>query len=129
MPWPLEANPLDTISKCSSKITVTWQEFSRNSLTDRKAGSSQTKGKELRALSMQRRSRLEIGTGDRRGMRINSSQISVAEDSSTITSPYIPGPRREVTTHVRPRAHGPGQARVTPASKGAVGGKRPRQDT
>lgn len=48
MPCPLEANPLDTISKCCSKIMASHMAgVLRKSLTDRKAGSSLIWGKGL----------------------------------------------------------------------------------
>lgn len=45
----------------------------------------------------------------------------LAEDNSAINSPCIPGPRREVTKHVGPRAHRSGQVRVNlPGRAGLV---------
>lgn len=39
-------------------------------LTGRKAGSGQTKGKEVSTVSVQQSSRVGIGTSDRRGLRV-----------------------------------------------------------
>lgn len=77
-PCPLEANPLDRISKCCFKITHSHTAgVLRKKQPNRQESRQQPDpGKELWALSLQRGSRLEIRTSDRRGMRVSSTQSS-----------------------------------------------------
>ena len=129
MPCPLEANPLDTISKCCSKLTDSHKAGVLRKKWSKQAGKKAAARPEGEAQSSKCAEEEWLGTGISTGGEWESptARGPGTVDSSVINTPCIPGPRTEDCQRVGPRAHGSGNVRVTPVSKSWVCGERPKQ--
>lgn len=123
-PCPLEANPLDTISKRCSKLTDSHKAGVLRKKWSKQAGKKAAARPDGEAQSSQRAEEEWLGTGISTGGEWESptARAPGTVDSSVINTPCIPGPRTEDCQHMGPRAHGSGNV-----SKGYTCQQEPSQ--